>query len=72
MNHNPYEWTPEAVRQNALVAERDYEIAHLRQLLTKPPKSLLERLEDFCLHHVVAFALGMLCGMSVLILRWTA
>ena len=76
MNDNPYEWTPEAIKQNALVAERDQEIALLRQRLAHfdalPPKSLLGRLEDFFLHHVVAFALGMLCGMSVLIMRWAS
>jgi len=73
-NENPYGWKDEAIKNNSMVADRDYEIYALKERLRQYepilPLTLLERAEKFFLRYVLAFACGMVFGMSVLIMRW--
>jgi hypothetical protein len=75
MNTNLYEWTSEAIRQNSMVADRDYEIALLKQKLAHyeslPRQTFLEWAEQFFMDRIIPFFLGVLTGVALIVMRIT-
>ena len=79
-NENSYGWKDEAIKQNTMVAdrdyllaERDYEIyalkARLRRYEPLLPLTPLERAEEFFVRHVLAFGAGMFFGILIILVR---